>query len=269
MTSECIACASSWPSEAFCKNGDCGHAACVGCTTQILRDALGDKTKVTSGGVACIFPQCPARLDMETIRRVAAQGAALLPDDRALSGQPAEPIQPRVSSVPLGCLIQDVLRARGSRLSDVEVEALGSRMRTALIPRERRLSCPQCALVMDVPVAPRASKVTCSCGFAVCGRCRDVWDGHGLFFSSCEARAELVEARDRGSSAYVEATSKACPECAARVTHWHGHACHHISPSMTGPATGGCGILSSGLDSSRDRARQRNEEAWTGRERLL
>ena len=33
---------------------------------------------------------------------------------------------------------------------------------------------------------------------------------------------------------FIEATSKPCPECRFRVTHWHGHACHHIAPS------GGC-----------------------------
>jgi hypothetical protein len=33
---------------------------------------------------------------------------------------------------------------------------------------------------------------------------------------------------------YITATTKACPSCQFRVTHWHGHSCHHIQPS------GGC-----------------------------
>jgi hypothetical protein len=33
---------------------------------------------------------------------------------------------------------------------------------------------------------------------------------------------------------FTNATTKACPNCQYRSTHYHGHACHHISPS------GGC-----------------------------
>ncbi|KAJ8614568.1 hypothetical protein CTAYLR_004077 [Chrysophaeum taylorii] len=29
---------------------------------------------------------------------------------------------------------------------------------------------------------------------------------------------------------FVEATSKPCPQCSFRITHHHGHACHHIRP---------------------------------------
>ena len=33
---------------------------------------------------------------------------------------------------------------------------------------------------------------------------------------------------------YITATTKPCPSCNMRVTHWHGHSCHHIQPG------GGC-----------------------------
>lgn len=33
---------------------------------------------------------------------------------------------------------------------------------------------------------------------------------------------------------YIAATTKPCPTCQFRVTHWHGHSCHHIQPG------GGC-----------------------------
>ena len=33
---------------------------------------------------------------------------------------------------------------------------------------------------------------------------------------------------------FVLATTKACPNCSVRSTHWHGHQCHHISPATKG-----------------------------------
>jgi hypothetical protein len=33
---------------------------------------------------------------------------------------------------------------------------------------------------------------------------------------------------------FINATTKKCPHCGNRLTHYHGHACHHISPQ------GGC-----------------------------
>eukprot|EP01038_Epipyxis_sp_PR26KG_P004472 gene4472-6323_t len=43
-----------------------------------------------------------------------------------------------------------------------------------------------------------------------------------------------VVVSDIKSNGYIEATTKPCPKCKVRGTHFHGHACHHISPS------GGC-----------------------------
>ena len=54
-----------------------------------------------------------------------------------------------------------------------------------------------------------------------------------------ELRAHLAASRGKGhkdaTDPYVEATTKACPSCGVRSTHWHGHQCHHISP-----VSGGC-----------------------------
>jgi hypothetical protein len=33
---------------------------------------------------------------------------------------------------------------------------------------------------------------------------------------------------------FITSTTKACPKCQFRCTHWHGHSCHHIQPG------GGC-----------------------------
>ena len=39
---------------------------------------------------------------------------------------------------------------------------------------------------------------------------------------------------------YVLATTKACPSCSFRSTHYHGHFCHHIAPSNGGSGQSGC-----------------------------
>ena len=43
--------------------------------------------------------------------------------------------------------------------------------------------------------------------------------------------ATSLYADDIKTEAYVKATTKACPSCQTRGTHYHGHHCHHISPS--------------------------------------
>jgi hypothetical protein len=44
----------------------------------------------------------------------------------------------------------------------------------------------------------------------------------------------LIDPSDYENDAYIEATTKKCPHCNVRGTHYHGHMCHHISPM------GGC-----------------------------
>ena len=39
---------------------------------------------------------------------------------------------------------------------------------------------------------------------------------------------------------FVAATTKACPTCSMRSTHWHGHQCHQIAPSLGIGSKGGC-----------------------------
>ena len=38
---------------------------------------------------------------------------------------------------------------------------------------------------------------------------------------------------------YILATTKGCPSCSVRTSHYHGHSCHHISPARA-PKRGGC-----------------------------
>lgn len=76
--------------------------------------------------------------------------------------------------------------------------------------------------------------VTCPwCSRSSCVRCKT--PAHSLL--SCS------EVKNGGHSiletnALVEATSKPCPQCNFRITHHHGHACHHIRPGTGCPNCG-------------------------------
>ena len=62
------------------------------------------------------------------------------------------------------------------------------------------------------------------CNRRSCVRCRV--PAHSLL--TCE---QVKDGPDpTATMAFVEATSKPCPQCAFRITHCHGHACHHIKP---------------------------------------
>jgi rubrerythrin len=57
--------------------------------------------------------------------------------------------------------------------------------------------------------------------------------------ANSEAKKKAEEKRkqiesDLMTDEMIASTTKACPSCQFRVTHWHGHSCHHIQPS------GGC-----------------------------
>ena len=56
---------------------------------------------------------------------------------------------------------------------------------------------------------------------------------HFALISSCAAAKRSAEAGD-ASSDFIAATSKKCPQCGYGISHFHGHACHHIRPG------GGC-----------------------------
>jgi len=68
---------------------------------------------------------------------------------------------------------------------------------------------------------------------------------------------------DNDFDLFIISTTKACSNCGFRVTHSHGHQCHHISPSIP-PKRGGCPnchvnycykCLSSEVENKRDRGK--------------
>lgn len=67
----------------------------------------------------------------------------------------------------------------------------------------------------------------------ICRDCRIPYH-EGL---TCDAhRAREIAKRDSAdkTAEYIAATTKPCPGCGARTSHFHGHQCHHIRPD------GGC-----------------------------
>ena len=46
--------------------------------------------------------------------------------------------------------------------------------------------------------------------------------------------AKLRRQHSEGTATFLATTTKSCPGCSNLVTHYHGHACHHISPGQCG-----------------------------------
>ena len=102
--------------------------------------------------------------------------------------------------------------------------------------------CPACNVPFFVDDAFRKGAVkraTCECGCTFCWRCLIPWARHRAF-SSCEAYQRAANALDEDTARYISATSKPCPGCAAPLTHYHGHSCHHISAVVDDKLGGGC-----------------------------
>ena len=128
------------------------------------------------------------------------------------------------------------------------------------VPEGERAHCPNCTLLLLLPTAKlearardakrgrttrrlfaaykwlgrrRVALASCACGIkqreemAQCPHCSHEWDLH--------AQSQPGYA-DRATIAYIQLTTKRCPNraCAERISHFHGHACHHISPSTNG-----------------------------------
>jgi len=72
------------------------------------------------------------------------------------------------------------------------------------------------------------------CPFCETVSCRECGEAAHTGKTCSEHRCEH-EGTDDMTRAYIEATSKPCPQCGTRTTHWHGHECHHISPGSGCP----------------------------------
>jgi hypothetical protein len=64
----CVVCGELWGPRTMFIPGSCGHVLCVGCTSQVARDAHHDRTKVTAGGLPCGYSGCQTRLARDVVQ---------------------------------------------------------------------------------------------------------------------------------------------------------------------------------------------------------
>lgn len=159
-----------------------------------------------SGCKAMIFEQ-----DISRLRRVSAR---VLPDDRSSN-----------NTLPLTIL---------------ENEKFKRFLYEARIPLVQRLYCINRTCVdlagfrhlndmgEDMTNRKPTKKACIWCGTNMSTRCHRSW--HPNTLDCKKANNEKVDVTERS----IMATTKPCPKCNYRVTHWHGHSCHHISPSTNG-----------------------------------
>ena len=130
--------------------------------------------------------------------------------------------------------------ATDTTLSIAEVKRLHIFEVEAAIPEDKRVWCPRCKLVHVLPDPPPPPSRTrqwliwlrLSSPHVVpdlqCNYCQHRWD----------PRAAVGDATydERATAALIRVTSKLCPNprCEQRISHYHGHACHHISPVTNG-----------------------------------
>jgi hypothetical protein len=105
-----------------------------------------------------------------------------------------------------------------------------------IVPAERvhcanpRCACilrPRAAALLHVINSTRRSEFAMQCGQChtlTCGRCA-LRSHQGL---SCTEARRLHQEREAETALLIRQTSKPCPQCGTAITHYRGHACHHI-----------------------------------------
>jgi hypothetical protein len=80
----------------------------------------------------------------------------------------------------------------------------------ASLPFGRKFHCPKCERPAVLSFTPEGN---CECPY-----CGNEWD------------PKQQKGQDHATAEALRGTSKACPNCGMRITHYHGHDCHHIAP---------------------------------------
>ena len=233
----CDCCYEDWVSTYVVQSSvDCQHNFCVGCLVQAVRTSFGDPPKFEGGGLICQVPDCPAHMSPSNFRTLRLLSEKVLPHRR---------IDSELAQTPL---------------TEAEARKYDRFVKEQMIPPKnynntllRRVYCldPHCTgqdeegnlLVQDTGENRNINKYECLfCSKEMCvGCCNNdmdlvVVEWHGGL--SCESaktqrnRAN-IENLDK-SKLLIDATTKKCPNCPARVSHYHGHACHHIGYNQGG-----------------------------------
>jgi len=126
------------------------------------------------------------------------------------------------ASIPQHCRFYCTNKTTCGRLFEVEEHLLNSDINQALSTEECCVECPFC---------DEASCVRCKILFHGALTCSEVQDIEAERASGAGGGAEGGGREKSGlSMELIRATSKPCPSCSMSISHYHGHACHHIAP---------------------------------------
>jgi hypothetical protein len=177
---------------------DCGHCFCKNCVIHYVKAALGD--------IASQFPlRCPLHSE-------ACPAMIEHPSLEGLVGFKSETLQYGKDDH------EHVVR--------VAIESL--------IPVAERVYCGNGTCARALRKVPGKTMECIYCKHLLCGGC---WcsDHKG---QTCQAAQAQRAGNDQETSDYIRKTSKPCPNCKMAISHYRGHACHHIRPGTGCPNCG-------------------------------
>lgn len=189
--------------EAF-RPSACAHEMHRTCAVAMVRAALGSaRSDVLPSGV-----RCPCRPTLGCAEFITMVDCATLVRE-VVPNEPA-------AAAAAASADEDDEAARC--LSPEEFESLNRFAVEATVPENEKLFCPACERMILLDVAGEIPT-----GMAQCPHCDNLWS------------PSAASGEDAATTVFLDATSKRCPTCGVRSTHYHGHDCHHI-----GYGSGGC-----------------------------
>ena len=197
----------------------CDHLICVSCMVENIRVALKNKaTMFEAGGLKCPMHAsgCTAMVRLEGVRRLLSVSARVLPDPRT-----SPPVPP---------------------LTIAEARRFERFLEEASVPAEQRLYCIN-YLCTDQngfrrlndmgPLSTRPSKpIGFQCVWCNTKMCIECKRAHHPYERDC---SKAATANQTLTEAVILATTKPCPHCGFKTSHYHGHSCHHIAPGTGCP----------------------------------
>eukprot|EP00047_Mylnosiga_fluctuans_P004441 m.234548 g.234548 ORF g.234548 m.234548 type:complete len:1138 (+) comp12675_c0_seq1:83-3496(+) len=195
---DCALCLEPMPSHALFSVSACGHTFCKPCMIKYVKVALGD-----------IASQFPLRCPLHT-----------------------EKCESRVEHGSLKPLVgykSDAVVYTVEEHEHVERVAIES-----LIPVAERVYCGngRCARALRKVEGPKMECIYCQ--HILCGQC---WTSDHKGMTCAQARTQRA-GQDEETQNYISKTSKPCPNCQMAISHYRGHACHHIRPGTGCPNCG-------------------------------
>ena len=232
----------------------CGHTICVGCSADFVRSALGDVAgQVVAAGLSCpLRPTgCSGVVHLSTVRRLVTLDTTRNAEVLPITEEEFSRVERFIAeaSIPetqrFYCTYKDCAKVFAVDRDDVPldgvVRSLRLKMKKSAWPSAKAVNRLRGRVAPDDDArgAPDAEPapffVTCVyCQRQSCFYCKI--PAHRAL-TCAEARA-IGEGDESTTTDLIAATCKNCPKCGFGVTHFHGHACHHIMPVTGCPNCG-------------------------------